>query len=113
MSLAHAWVRVYRPLFMELSKSHFRAEVVVMPKAEVADPQGQAIQAAVSHLTDPQYDGVAFTEMRAGKVFRFTVEAADEAAAQIAVERLADQVLANHNTESFSVHLTALQPAGA
>jgi phosphoribosylformylglycinamidine (FGAM) synthase PurS component len=39
--------------------------------------------------------------VRAGKVFRLTLDAPDRAAAEKALRTLADRVLANPNVESF------------
>ena len=77
------------------------AEVVVMPKAEVADPQGQAIEAALSRLALGNGAPVRASHVRAGQVFRLTLDAPDRAAAEKALRTLADRVLANPNVESF------------
>ncbi len=81
----------------------FRAEVVVMPKSEVADPQGQAIEAALARL--PLTEGTPpprASHVRVGKVFHLNIEAADEPSARRALELLADKVLHNPNTEEFT-----------
>jgi phosphoribosylformylglycinamidine synthase subunit PurS len=79
--------------------ARFEAEVVVMPKAEVADPQGQAIEGALARL------GLTGTvqahHVHVGKVFRLALEAADQASAEHALRTLADRVLANPNIETF------------
>ncbi|MCB2155011.1 phosphoribosylformylglycinamidine synthase subunit PurS [bacterium] len=80
--------------------SRFDAEVIVMPKKEVADPQGQAIEGALSRLQLTE-NGVQFEGIHVGRVFRFAVDAATRDAAEKAVETLADRVLANPNVEAF------------
>jgi phosphoribosylformylglycinamidine synthase len=77
----------------------FHAEVVVMPKPEVADPQGQAIEQALGRLDVAA--GVKATHVRVGKVFSLSLEASDRDAAEQALHALADRVLANPNIEGF------------
>lgn len=81
----------------------FRVTVDVMPKPEVADPQGQAVESALARLVGdaarpPRH-------VRIGKTVRFELEADDDNAARLLAERLADRVLANPNTESFSIRM--------
>jgi phosphoribosylformylglycinamidine synthase PurS subunit len=76
-----------------------------MPKPEVADPQGQAIEAALARLALPGCDGVTAHDVRVGKVFHLTLEAADRAVAERALRALADRVLANPNIEAFECKL--------
>jgi len=82
----------------------FSAEVFVMPKPEVADPQGAAIEQAVNRL-DLGVEKFKATNVRVGKVFHLDLEAPDEAAAEEALTRLADKVLANPNIEAFECKL--------
>ena len=79
----------------------FDAEVVVMPKPEVADPQGRAIEAALANLKPTDGPPIRAAGVRVGKVFRLRLEAPDREAASHALEALADRVLANPNTEAF------------
>jgi phosphoribosylformylglycinamidine synthase PurS subunit len=85
----------------------FSAEVVVATKPDVADPQGQAIEAAIARMPSAMGGGAGVASMRAGKVFRFAIEAASPEAAEARVRLLADRLLANHNTESFAVRVEA------
>ena len=85
--------------------SRFDAEVIVMPKQEVADPQGQAIEGALGRLRLAERDGVEIAGIHAGRVFRFAVDAASRESAARAVEALADRVLANPNVEDFQFTL--------
>ena len=81
----------------------FHAEVTVMPKPEVADPQGQAIEQALGRLDVAS--GVTATHVRVGKVFSLSLEAQDRDAAQQALNALADRILANPNIEAFECEL--------
>jgi phosphoribosylformylglycinamidine synthase subunit PurS len=74
-----------------------RVVVDVMPKAEILDPQGQAILKALARLG---FDSV--TAVRQGK--RFEVDVAgpvDEAA----LRRMAETLLANTVIEEFTVRV--------
>ena len=79
--------------------ARFRAHVLVRPKAEVRDPQGEAVLAALRSL------GHDVAEVRTGKEIVVTFEARDEAAAREAAQRMGDQLLANPVIESYSVEV--------
>ena len=84
----------------------FVARVLVRPKAEVRDPQGEAVFAALRAL------GHEVTEVRTGKEIVVTFTASDETAARAAAERMGDQLLANPVIESYDVALER-EPANA
>jgi len=75
----------------------FVARVLVRPKAEVRDPQGEAVLGALRSL------GHDVAEVRTGKEIVVTFEARDEASAREAADRMGDQLLANPVIESYSV----------
>ena len=77
-----------------------KVQVRVMPKAGVLDPQGKAIAGALARLG---YEGVH--DVRAGKVFRIEVDAADAAAAKAAATKMAETLLANPVMEDFEVEV--------
>ena len=77
----------------------FVARVLVRPKAEVRDPQGEAVFAALRSL------GHDVSEVRTGKEILVTFDAADEDSARKAAERMGDQLLANPVIESYEVTL--------
>ncbi len=77
-----------------------RAEVRVMLKAGVLDPQGQAIGKALGNLG---FDGVR--EVRQGKLIVLDLETDDRAAAQAQVKVMGERLLANPVIENFSVEL--------
>ena len=77
----------------------FVARVLVRPKAEVRDPQGEAVLAALRSL------GHDVSEVRTGKEIVVTFEARDEAAARATADRMGNQLLANPVIESYSVEV--------
>ena len=77
----------------------FIARVLVRPKAEVRDPQGEAVLAALRSL------GHDVAEVRTGKEILVTFEAADENVARATAERMGDQLLANPVIESYEVEV--------
>ena len=77
----------------------FLARVLVRPKAEVRDPQGEAVLAALRSL------GHDVAEVRTGKEIVVTFEAENENAAREMSERMGDQLLANPVIESYEVEV--------
>jgi phosphoribosylformylglycinamidine synthase subunit PurS len=78
----------------------FRAQVEVQLRPGIADPEGATIERALPALG---FDGVA--HVRAGRSFRFEVEAPDEMSARSTAGQLADRLLANPVMEHSSVEL--------
>jgi phosphoribosylformylglycinamidine synthase subunit PurS len=77
-------------------------EVALRPG--IADPQGATIERALPALG---FDGIS--GVRAGKAFRFVVDAKDEESARSEVEALCNRLLANPVIESSSVTLEPAQ----
>ena len=77
----------------------FVARVLVRPKAEVRDPQGEAVLAALRSL------GHDVAEVRTGKEIVVTFEAENEDSARETAERMGDQLLANPVIESYEVEI--------
>jgi phosphoribosylformylglycinamidine synthase PurS subunit len=77
----------------------FVARVLVRPKTEVRDPQGEAVLAALRSL------GHDVAEVRTGKEILVTFEAESESAARERAERMGDQLLANPVIESYAVEV--------
>jgi phosphoribosylformylglycinamidine synthase PurS subunit len=73
-----------------------KAHVWVMPKRTVLDPQGQAIQHALSSLG---FHSVR--DVRQGKFFVLDLDGATREAAEKQVESLAREVLTNPVIEEF------------
>jgi phosphoribosylformylglycinamidine synthase len=76
----------------------FVAEVRVMLKPSVNDPQGISIRNAL-HALDFQ----AVQDVRAGKLIAVTLEASDAEAALQSARAMADRLLANPVIETFDV----------
>jgi phosphoribosylformylglycinamidine synthase PurS subunit len=68
----------------------------------VADPQGATIERSLPALG---FDGVS--GVRVGKAFRFTVEAADEAAARAEVDDMCRRFLTNPVIEDAAISVDA------
>lgn len=81
-----------------------RVEVRLRPG--IADPEGATIERALPALG---FDAV--TAVRAGRCFRFELDAADEDAARTRAEELAHRLLANPVIEDTEVELHVLVPA--
>ena len=79
------------------------AEIRVMLKESVNDPQGLSIQGALRTLG---FAGVE--DVRAGKLIQVRLNADDRQAAEQAVERMCAQLLANPVIETFAFTLDEL-----
>lgn len=64
--------------------------VEVMPKAELLDPQGKAVQGALTRLGRSEFTGV-----RIGKRFELTVDGPVTDETRAAVEKIAEDILSN------------------
>jgi phosphoribosylformylglycinamidine synthase len=73
-----------------------KAHVWVMPKRTVLDPQGQAIQHALSSLGFTEV-----SEVRQGKFFVLDLNGLAREAAETKVERMAKEILTNPVIEEF------------
>ena len=79
----------------------FTATIRVRPKAEVRDPQGEAIAGALRSL------GMDVADVRTGKEIVVTFVAPDETAARSVAAKMGDELLANPVIEEFAVEVTA------
>ncbi len=75
-----------------------RFAVNVVPKPGILDPGGRAVEGSLGHLGIEGVSGV-----RIGRRAEFTVDAADEAAALVVVERLARDLLSNPLIEVYAI----------
>jgi phosphoribosylformylglycinamidine synthase PurS subunit len=73
-----------------------KAHVWVMPKRTVLDPQGQAIQHALSSLGYSE-----IRDVRQGKFFVLDLEGATRETAAQQIERVSREILANPVIEEF------------
>ena len=85
-----------------------RVVVSVMPKPEILDPQGKAVQHALPKLG---FEGI--TDVRQGKRFELEIdgEATEEALAE--VHEIAGKLLSNPVIEDYAVHVEGSAPAVA
>lgn len=81
----------------------FRAEIDVMPKKELLDPQGKAVTGSMKNLGLPEIGNV-----RIGKHISLEVDAADQDAAKAKVEKACKDLLANQIMESFEFEVIEL-----
>ena len=75
-----------------------KVEVRVFPRADVLDPQGKAIAAALARLGHR-----AVRDVRAGKVFFLDIEGSDASQVEQDARRMAEELLANTVIEGFDV----------
>ena len=80
----------------------YSAMVEVSLRRGIADPQGATIERALPALGFKGISGV-----RAGKAFRFTIEAPDEESARRQVDDLCRRLLSNPVIEDAEVTLAA------
>ena len=78
----------------------YKAEVTVMLKEGIADPQGQTIERALPALG---FDGVS--GVRVGKKIELEVTSADRDSANREVREMCERLLANTVIESYEVDL--------
>ena len=79
----------------------FKAEIDVMPKKELLDPQGKAVSSSMKNLGLPEVGNV-----RIGKHISLELEAENEDAAKEKVEKACKELLANQIMESFEFELS-------
>jgi phosphoribosylformylglycinamidine synthase subunit PurS len=82
----------------------FTAEIDIMPRPELLDPQGKAVMLGLEHLGLNQV-----ADVRIGKHIRLNLEAENEQAAQEKVEQACKKLLANLIMESYAYELTPAQ----
>nr|CAD6604130.1 phosphoribosylformylglycinamidine synthase subunit PurS [Rhizobium sp. Khangiran2] len=77
-----------------------KARVTVTLKNGVLDPQGKAIEGALSSLG---FQGVG--HVRQGKVFDIELEGTDRAAAEASLRDMCERLLANTVIENYTIAL--------
>jgi len=88
----------------EADHAEWTAEIVVIPKQGVNDPEGTAI---LNGLVALGYDHVS--RVRAGRYFEVVLTANNAGTAATAVEQMCDRLIANPVIEAYRY---ALRPAG-
>lgn len=81
----------------------FRVHVRVVPRAGLLDPQGQAVEHALTALGFPEAEDV-----RIGRAIELQVDAATAGDAEQRVRAMCEKLLANPVTEDYSI---AVEPA--
>jgi len=81
----------------------FQAEIDVMPKKEILDPQGKAVTGSMKNLGLEEIHNV-----RIGKHISLEIEAEDEAAAHAKVDQACKSLLANLIMESYSFKINQI-----
>ena len=84
----------------------FTAEIDIMPRPELLDPQGKAVMLGLEHLGLDRVGNV-----RIGKHIRLELEAENEQVAQEKVEQACKKLLANLIMESYTYRLEANKTA--
>ena len=79
---------------------NFRVHIRVMPRDGLLDPQGQAVEHA---LTELAFDGVS--SVRVGRAIEVGVAADSLAAAEAATRSMCQRLLANPVTEDFLIEV--------
>ncbi|TGQ17594.1 MULTISPECIES: phosphoribosylformylglycinamidine synthase subunit PurS [unclassified Mesorhizobium] len=77
-----------------------KARITVTLKNGVLDPQGKAIEHALSGLG---FDGVG--QVRQGKVFDIEITGTDKAKAEADLKAMCDKLLANTVIENYAVEI--------
>lgn len=81
----------------------FLVRVLVEPKAELLDPQGQAVERALIELGLKN-----ISQTRVGKVIKFKLKALNAQQARERVSEIAQKFLANPVIEKYSIELEEL-----
>jgi phosphoribosylformylglycinamidine synthase subunit PurS len=76
----------------------WRVHVRILPRAGLLDPQGQAVEHALSALHFPEASNV-----HVGKAIALDVAAASAAEAEAKVRTMCDRLLANPVTEDYEI----------
>lgn len=76
------------------------ADVRITPRGGILDPEGETIARALENLG---YQDVS--EVRAGRLIRLTLAAADPETARTTVERMCEELIANPLIEEYLVTL--------
>ena len=80
----------------------FDVEVRVMPRPSLLDPQGQAVEHALTALGFSQA-----SDVRVGRAMTFRIDSPDKGAAEKAAQAMCHRLLANPVTEDFTVSVRA------
>ena len=76
----------------------FRCEVYIRPRADILDPQGDAVNKALANLN---YQGVS--EVKVGKYLTLTLESDSAQAAEAQLDEMCQTLLANPIIEDYEL----------
>lgn len=79
-----------------------KAKITITLKSGVLDPQGKAIEGALSGLG---FEGAS--DVRQGKVIELILDETDEAAARAKAEEMCKKLLANPVMENYAIEMLA------
>lgn len=79
----------------------FKAEIDIMPHANLLDPQGKAVSSSMGNLGLNE-----ITNVRIGRHITLEVEASDESAASAKVDEACKKLLCNQIVEAYSFELS-------
>jgi phosphoribosylformylglycinamidine synthase len=82
----------------------YRCEVYIRPRADILDPQGDAVNAALKNLN---FQGVS--EVKVGKYLTLTLEADNSQAAASQLDQMCQVLLANPIIEDYEIKVTQQQ----
>jgi phosphoribosylformylglycinamidine synthase len=82
--------------------TRYDVQVQVMPRASLLDPQGQAVDHALTALG---FEGHANVRVGRALTLQLELAGADAAGAEEAVRRMCERLLANPVTEDFTISL--------
>ena len=80
----------------------FRCEVYISPRADILDPQGDAVNRALAGLG---FAGAS--EVKVGKYLTLTLEADSQASAEQTLREMCDKLLANPIIEDYTLKVAA------
>jgi len=80
----------------------YRCEVYIRPRADILDPQGDAVLKALHNLS---FNNVS--RVRVGKYLVLSLEADDPDTAKAQLDEMCAKLLANPITEDFEVEVSA------
>lgn len=79
----------------------FRCEVFIRPRADILDPQGDAVRNALSNLG---FEGVG--EVKVGKYLTLQLDASSADEARMRVDEMCGKLLANPVTEDYELKVS-------
>jgi phosphoribosylformylglycinamidine synthase PurS subunit len=79
----------------------YRCEVYIRPRADILDPQGDAVNAALLNLN---FQGVS--EVKVGKYLTLMLEAESAPAAEAQLDQMCQTLLANPIIEDYELKVT-------